>query len=31
MIIGEKGTSQGVGAMRVAPNRENSLNFLFNF
>lgn len=31
MRVSEKGTSQGVGGMRVAPNRENSLKFLFKF
>ena len=31
MRVGEKGTSKGVGDMRVASNRENSLKFLFKF
>ena len=31
MRASEKGTSQGVGGMRVASNRENSLKFLLKF
>lgn len=31
MRVSEKGTSKGVGGMRVASNRENSLKFLFKF